>query len=1093
MKKIKERSAGMPWTKLKFDLKMKLSLFLLIVTLFQVQANSSYSQKVTLELEDVTLKEVINEIESKTEYRFLYSEEEIDLTERVSIKFKKRSIEDVLTGLLKNTNIMYQRLDRQIILRKLNDKKVKTSRSQGIEVNGLVTNKEGQSLPGVTVLIKNTNRGVSTDFNGEYRIMVPDKQSVLVFSSLGFKLQEIRVGDQSILNVTLEESVGQLNEVVLNAGYYNVTERERTGNISRVTAKEIENQPVLNPLAAIQGRMPGVEITQSTGVPGGGFEIKIRGTNSLRTNGNNPLYILDGVPFTSEPITNSSIVSAQIVTNPLNSINPSDIESIEVLKDADATAIYGSRAANGVVLITTKSGKSGNTKLNINTLTGVGQVSNYMDLLSTEQYLELRREAYANASLEPTAAGAPDLLLWDQDRETNWQQKLIGGTANIRNIQTSLSGGSDQLSFRAGAGFREETTVFPRDFYNRKFSGNLSFRHNPVNSNFRASVSSLFTIDQSTLPKQDLTLTALTLPPNAPELFEDDGSLNWENSTWTNPLAALEENYNGRVNNLVINSVLGYQISNGLEVTTNLGYTNMNATQVQITPQTAFDPAQELNRRASNRNESQLDTWIVEPQLNYKAKFGEFDFDALVGATIQETKRTANALNATGFSSDALLENLQAASSFRIINSRETNYKYRALFGRLHLDYKDKYLINLTGRGDGSSRFGPGREYGNFGAIGTAWIFSEEKLIKEHLAFLNFGKVRFSYGTTGSDQIGDYQYLDLYRPGFYTYNGQNGINPTRIANPNFGWETNRKLEWGLELGLFEKRINFSGSYYSNESSNQLVGLPLPGTTGFTSVQSNFPATVSNTGLEIQLNTQNIDTQDFSWNTSFNISFPRNELKEYKNFEASPYANQYTIGKPLSIIRNFNYLGVDPETGLYDFEDINGDGFVSFPNDLIDITDLDPEYYGGLNNSLQYKNWQLDFFLQFARQKGLSYYNSFQSPGSRSNQPAEIVNRWRNAGDEATFQMASVGFNSAFFSYLNATGTSFNITDASYLRLKNISLSYQLPSINNIQSRIYFQGQNVLTLTDFKGLDPENAGRTQLPPLRFYAVGIDINL
>lgn len=960
------------------------------------------------------------------------------------------------------------------------------------QITGKVTDLNGNPLLGVTVRIKSSNYGTTTNAQGQYAISAKNGD-VLVFSFVGYRPQEISVHNSSQINVSLKEDIASLDEVLINAGYYTVTERERTGNISRVTAAEIENQPVLNPMAAIQGRMPGVEIAQATGVPGGGFSIRIRGTNSLRTNGNDPLYIIDGVPFPSENITTSQVIGANLVSSPLNSINPADIKSIEVLKDADATAIYGSRGANGVVLITTKSGSTGKTQVNINTYTGVGKVANYIELMETPGYLEMRREAYDNSGSEPTLTGAPDLLTWDQEKYTNWQKELLGGAARLSSVQASLSGGTELTTFRVGTGYRKESTVFPGSFSNQKFSGNINVNHTSENQKFKAQFSGLYTLDHNRLPKVDLTYTALNLPPNAPELYKSDGSLNWENSTWTNPLAQLREKYDSKVYNYITNANFEYEIIEGLTAGSSLGYTRMDAEQLQTTPQTVFDPNNPINRRSSYLNNSQLETWIVEPKLTYQQNFEDWDLEFLAGGTIQETQRFNRAFNATGFVNDRLLENLQAASNLNILNSSDIKYKYRALFGRFHVDYKNKYLLNLTGRRDGSSRFGPGREYANFGAIGAAWIFSSESFWEENLPWINFGKLRVSYGTTGSDQIGDYEYLDLYRDSFYPYQGMGGFVPVRIANPDFGWETNKKFEAGLELNLFDNNLYVSTSYYKNRSGNQLVGFPLPGTTGFTSIQYNFPATVENRGWEFQVNSTNIKTDNFEWSSSFNLSIPQNELTAYENFEASPYTLQYSLGESLSLERGYNFIGVNPETGLFEFRDIDGNGSVSSPADLIDITDFDPDFYGGLQNRFSFKNLSIDFLFQFIKREGPSYYNNFRMPGALGNQPLEVENRWRQPGDIANFQMASVGFGQPFFAHSNALGTAYNITDVSYIRLKNLSVSYQIPLVSEIRSRIYFQAQNLFTITNYKGLDPENSGLATLPPLRFYTVGMEINL
>lgn len=959
------------------------------------------------------------------------------------------------------------------------------------ELTGKVTGPNGQPLLGVTIVVKNRDYGVTTNIEGEFSIQVANGET-LVFSSMGYQSQEILVQNQTPLNIILKEDRAALEEVTINAGYYTVTERERTGNISRVTAEELENQPVLNPLAAIQGRMPGVEISQSTGVPGGGFDIKIRGTNSLRADGNDPLFIIDGVPYPSNSITDDRVGKASIQTSPLANIDISNISSIEVLKDADATAIYGSRGANGVVLITTKSAKAGETRYNLNIQKGVGTVANHIDLLNTQQYLDLRREAYSNMGVEPTAAGAPDLLVWDQNWYTNWQDELIGGTADLTNIQGSISGGDSHTTYRFNGGFREENTVFPGDFKNRLFTGGINLDHRSKDGRFTAGVSSTFSYNRNELPKIDLTFPALRLAPNAPALYTPGGELNWENSTFSNPLALLEERYRGETSNLVSSATLGYQILSGLRLSSRFGFTQLITRENQYTPQSAFDPANTFNRRSASDNHSRLNTWTVEPQLDYKQKWGDFDLSVLVGATVQETTNDKQILQATGFSSDQLLENLQAAGSTQILFSGSTDYKYRAVYGRFHVDFKDKYLLNLTGRRDGSSRFGPGREYASFGAIGAGWIFSEEAFLKQALPWINFGKLRFSYGTTGSDQIGDYQYLDLWNATSFNYQNTTGLYPTRLVNEDFGWETNRKLEGGLELGLINDALNLGISYYRNRSSNQLVGLPLPGSAGFTSIQYNFPALVENKGWEFSLGTKSFGSEHFSWSTNLNLTIPKNTLLEYENIENSPYNYTYTVGEPISIQKGFRYNGVNPETGIYEFEDLNGDGFISFPDDLVDLVDLDPQFFGGFQNTFQYKDFTLDFLFQFVKQQGRNYYSTFDLPGFMTNQPLELIDRWQQVGDNAPFQKVESGFGTGYFAYQRASSSAFGYDDASYVRLKNLSLSYKVPEFAGINTRIYFEGQNLFTVTNYKGLDPENAGSNLVPPLRFLSLGLDIN-
>ncbi|RNL68638.1 SusC/RagA family TonB-linked outer membrane protein [Sinomicrobium pectinilyticum] len=957
-------------------------------------------------------------------------------------------------------------------------------------ISGKVTGTDGLPIPGVNILIKSTPIGTVSGPEGSYVIEARDSDT-LVFSYMGFKTIELSVNSRTVIDVQLEEEVTALAGVEVNAGYYTVKEREMTGSISRISAADIDKQPVSNPLAAMQGRMPGVNIVQNTGVPGGDFKIEIRGRNSIRTDGNAPLYVIDGVPFTATSLTDSRVPGANIITHPLNGINPADIESIEVLKDADATAIYGSRGANGVVLITTRKGASGKVRVRVDLQSGIGEVGHKMKLMHTGPYLDMRREAFANDGVEPTTANAPDLLLWNTDRYTNWQDRLIGGTAYITGMQASVSGGGEQTVFRFGGGYRKETTVYPGNSGNRKISGSFNLNHHSADKKFTAGLVANYTADNNSLPVNDLTLAALRLPPNAPEVYDADGKLNWEGATWNNPYAELERKYRNKTDNLVVNTNLGLRLLPGLELKTGLGYTAMEVKELQTTPQSAFGPPTVQNRRSSSLNNSSIRTWIAEPRIAYELHMGKATLKALLGGTFQETTRTNHVLEATGFSSDALLENIRAASAIFVFASGETQYRYRAVFGRINYAWNNTYFLNLTARRDGSSRFGPGRQWADFGALGFAWIFSEEDFFSKAFPFVSYGKLRGSYGLTGNDQIGDYQFLDLWQTTFFPYQGSSGLTPVRPFNPDFGWETNKKLEMAMELGFVKNRVQITAAYYRNRSSDQLIGLPLPGITGFTSVQANLPATVENTGWELELNTTNMRGKNFSWTTALHLSFPRNRLIAYPGIENSAHAHVYTVGKPLELVRSYQFNGVDPETGVYRFEDVNNDGFISWPDDIRDLEPITTKFFGGLQNSLQFGNWQLDAFFQVVKQTGREPYGSFSPPGFLTNQPEEVANRWRNTGDVEAIQRATQTFGPAFFAYNNAVSSDYAITDASFIRLKNLAVSYRLPVKHGVGVRFYGQGQNLLTITGYQGLDPENPGTVALPPLRVFTAGVEL--
>ncbi|NRT12213.1 SusC/RagA family TonB-linked outer membrane protein [Flavobacterium sp. 14A] len=963
------------------------------------------------------------------------------------------------------------------------------------QVSGTITDSNGP-LPGVTVTIKGTNTAVITDFDGKYQIAA-SPSATLVYSFMGYKTVSMPINALKMIDIVLQEDATTLQEVRVNAGYYSVKESERTGSIARITAKDIEKQPVTNVLAAMQGRMAGVSITQNTGVSGGSFDIQIRGQNSLRADGNKPLYIIDGVPYASEAL--GSDLTGTVLPggiSPLNSINPGDIESIEVLKDADATAIYGSRGANGVVLVTTKKGKEGKTKFTTNVSTGFGKVTRLMDLMNTLQYLQMRKEAFVNDGIPYGYSDYDVNGTWDQNRYTDWQKTFVGGTAEFTDLQSSVSGGSSQTQFIINGNFHKETTVFPGDSNYKKGNIHSQLSQESENKKFRLNFSMGYTAQENNQPGIDITQQAILLPPNAPALYDAQGNLNWENSTWNNPLANLNGKYISRTNDLFVNSLLSYNILPHLIAKTSIGFTDTRFDDSRTQPSTLYDPAYEVGSEYSSIyvNTTNRKSWIIEPQISWKKEFGKGKTEVLLGSTFQQQKTLQLVQEANGFSSNSLLYNLSSAFNVYDLLHEEYVYKYQAFFGRVNFSWANQYILNFTARRDGSSRFGAQKQFSTFGAIGSAWLFSNTNFIKDNLPFLSFGKLRASYGTTGNDQIGDYQFLDTYGSSGNNYGGVVGLEPIRLFNPNFGWETNKKLEFALETGFIQDRIFLTAGWYNNQSSNQLVGIPLPATTGFNSLQANLDATVQNRGIELTLRTINFQKQSFIWTSSFNLTISRNKLLSFPNLKGSTYENQFVIGKPLNIKKVYHYTGIDPATGIYQFEDFNNDGSLTAAEDKQSIRDLNPKYFGGFQNTITYKNWQLDFLFQGVKQ--LNYSGSYTTgiPGTMINQPATVVDHWQNSGDSALYQQYTTGVNgvavSAFYNFYSSDAM---IVDASYIRLKNLSLSYTVPQqwIKGINCRFVFQGQNLLTITSYRGADPESRFSSSLPPLKVFTTGIQL--
>lgn len=964
------------------------------------------------------------------------------------------------------------------------------------QITGTVSDAAGP-LPSVTVIVKGTTTSTVTDEKGNFSITA-NSADVLVFSFIGYATQEITVGNQTSIKVVLSEDSTQLKEVTINAGYYSVKDSERTGSIAKITSKDIENQPVTNVLAAMQGRMTGVSITQTSGIPGGGFDIQIRGQNSLRADGNRPLFIIDGVPYATETTGFYLTTGPQpTTTSPLNNINPGDIASIEVLKDADATAIYGSRGANGVVLITTKKGKPGKTTFTATTMNGTGRVTRFMDLMDTKQYISMRNEAFANDGIEPGPSDYDVNGTWDQTLYTNWQKELTGGTVNYNDAQVAVSGGSEQTQFLMSGNYHKETTVFPGDFRYKKGGVHININHLSSDGKFNTQFTGGYTVQDNLQPGTDLTSISKKLAPNAPALYNTDGSLNWENSTWENPLSLLQSKTIGRTSDLVANALFSYKLLPNFYLKSSFGFTDLVHDESRIMPSSMFDPAYEAGSEYSvlYTTNTARRSWIAEPQAEWSSSLGKSKISVLLGTTFQQQNSRQLVQEGDGFASNALIYNLGSAYIIDVISDAEQEYRYQAFFGRMNFSYDDRYIINLTGRRDGSSRFGPGKQFANFGAVGGAWIFSKEELFEDFKA-LSFGKLRASYGTSGNDQIGDYQFMDTYTSSGSNYNGISGLQPSRLFNPNFGWESNTKFEFACELGFLKDRIFLSAGWYRSRSSSQLVGIPLPGTTGFTSIQANLDATVENKGIEFSLRTVNLKSQSFNWITNFNISASQNSLVSFPNLQGSTYKNQYVIGQPLNIRKVYHYTGLNTDTGLYSFEDINDDDNISAPDDKQTIVDMNPKYFGGIQNQITYKGIQLDFLFQFVKQ--LNYNANYLSglPGAFTNQPVSTLNHWQQPGDTAVFQQYTTGVNSAvadaFYKYSESDAA---ISDASYIRLKNISLSYNLPSewLSGLKCRVFLEGQNLLTFTRYNGADPEFRTSGFLPPLKIFTVGFQFTL
>jgi TonB-linked SusC/RagA family outer membrane protein len=897
--------------------------------------------------------------------------------------------------------------------------------------------------------------------------------------------------------------------------YGTVTKRFNTGNVATVKAEEISRQPVTNLLDALSGLVPGLLITQQNGLPGSNFKVELRGQNSV--NGGEPLYIVDGIPYASNALgqvagglmlalnklqqTGNASEAGVMGLSPLNSINPADIASIDVLKDGDATAIYGSRGANGVILITTKKGKTGAPSVSAGIYQGITNLSKRPKFLSRDQYLAGRREVFRN---DGTTPGTSDYDLngtWDSTRDYNLADEMIKSTSTT-NGQLSISGGNGQTQFMAGVNYSKVSPPYDGNFSDKRIGANFNISSSAFNNKFRFMFSGSYGVDNNTLPGMS-TFGTLNLPPVYPAFHKADGTLNWWGTSASNPYAQLLKSYNAVTRMLISNISLSYQLMQGLELKSNLGYTYSQFNEFRQNPLSSMNPLLGNNISSALWGRNGGSTWIFEPSLDYKRRLYGGTINVLLGATMQENVREGQTTSAYNFLSDAALTNINAAAQ-TLLNNNYSKYHYAAVFGRINYIFQEKYVLNLTGRRDGSSRFAPDRRVSNFGAIGGAWIFGEEAAVKKLLPFLSFAKLRGSYGLTGNDGIGDYRYLSTYTIGNTNkYYNLPGLLPTRLYSTDYSWESNRKLEGGLELGFIKDRILLSVSWFRNRCSNQLVDLTMPPTAGIGSIQANLPALIQNQGWEFELRTKNLDKGSFTWSSSFNLSFTRNKLLDYPGLATSPNANRFVVGQPLSLTKLYQGAGVDPLTGLYQFR--KADGSVAtlglLATDMMVLRNTNPDFYGMLNNAFKYKGWQLNVTFRFMKQTGKNIlFTSGQSAPftSPANIPTFFLDQahWQKPGDIAKVQKYSnAGFSGA--AYSSAGQSDMAYTDASFIRCKNVALSYQfsqswLKRLHVSGANLFCNVQNLFTISGYLGYDPETQG-TNLPPMRTIAWGLQLNL
>nr|WP_121271499.1 SusC/RagA family TonB-linked outer membrane protein [Pedobacter schmidteae] len=1101
----------------KLLLVMKLIVILLTACILQVSA-TGFAQKLTYSQKNATLKQVFNEVRKQTGFDVIWPQGSVKSSTRVDAAFINANLEEVLDFCFRGIPLEYTIEDKTIVVK---DKKtgfferIRTVFA-GIDIKGKVVDKKGEPLVGATVSIKGAKVAV-TDKDGGFSLANVDDQASIVVSYIGYLPRTFKAAKLPVV-IELELSDSKLDEVQVMA-YGTTSRRTATNNITKVAGEVINNTPVNNPLVALQNRVPGMIVNQTSGVPGSAVSIQIRGRTRVDTQfgaSETPLFIVDGVPMASGN-DNLNLLGSAISASgtsglsPFSTLSAGDIESIEVLKGADATAIYGSRGASGVILITTKKGKAGPTSIVARFGSGFSKAP-IPGMLTTKEYLTMRKEAFKNDNKAMTNANAYDLLLWDTTRTTNLAKELLGGTASFTNAETSVSGGSDQMQYVVRGTYSRETNVYPKPMPNVRASvyANLAGKafKNKLNFNFVGSYSD--NKNQST--GTDLSMK-INLPPHY-KLYNEDGSLAWNEgglrvSGMENPLAYLMETYTAKVANLNGNMMLGYTINPNLTVKASLGYNTIRTNELRNSPKAAKNPLEPNISNNSQFGNNLFESVIFEPHVEYKKSVGKGSLNVIAGGTLQSQTRDGYNFTLRDYSSDALLGTMFGITSGSLINpsSIATEYKYAALFGRVTYNYDNTYIVNVSGRRDGSSRFGPNYKFSTFGAIGAAWIFSNLEVLKDNKV-LSFGKLRASYGITGNDQIGDYQYMALYSSYSLspTYRDSLAIRPESFFKPDLHWEKNKKLEVAAELGFFKDKILISAAYYRNNSNDPLVQYPLPNATGFATVTANLnDVVVQNRGLELSITSQNIKKTSFNWSSSFNLTLPNNRLLKYPGLAQSSYATKYIVGRSLDLVYIASSLGVDPVTGLYQVKDVNNTGKFEASNsgDFLPQFDTEPSFYGGLQNDLTYKNFSLGIFFSFTKQylRNWMMATNLSSPvGNIYNVPRNALNRWQYEGQQTSVQKYTTNA-SASNSLSGQYATYFSdaiYNNVLYARLRTVTLNYSLSqklikTLGLKSAGVYLQGQNLFTFSPFSNTDPETVFITRLAPLRTYLMGIQISL
>ncbi|GAB3655918.1 TonB-dependent receptor [Echinicola sediminis] len=1049
---------------------------------------------ISIEVQNEPLIEAFKKIEAKSPYKFSYKLDQVKKYKSISLSIENSSLKEVLDILLEDTELQYQKIENSIVITpKVSQKEPQQKLSKGktaplITIKGRVTSEaEPEGVPGVNVLVVGTQKGTVTDLDGSYQIEVDDETAVLEFSFIGYQTARETVGSRTEINVSLQELLSGLNEVVV-VGYGVQNKSDLTGAVVSLSQDDFTQGANSNALQLLNGRAPGVSISQPNSAPGAQTKIQIRGAGSINGD-NSALVVVDGLPG----------------VNPQD-LSPDDIESIEVLKDASSAAIYGTRAANGVVLITTKSGKKGEPVLKYNTYYGVQSVAKKIDVLNGRQYMETLN------AIREEGGGNPIYTQEEIDQVglgTNWQDIIFHDNAPVQNHQLSMSGGSDKSTYYAGLNyFNQDGLVKNSGFKKLNLRTNIDFKPKDYlsfkfNMNYTRSVQNEILFSNAANENAGPINSAIQFDPTLPSGLDENGQY-YRNDfiSLDNPEALIngvsQENLRNRFYGTFTTEV---EPIKGLVGSVRLGGTSVGSMASYYRDRSTL--LGQSNGGVGSRDASDYVQWLAEFLIRYDKEFGnDHHINILGGATFEEFLTVGVGADSRGFLSDVtysdLLQSGDGDEGDNVNSSRSRN-RLNGFLGRVNYDLKGKYLITASFRADGTSRFSDVNKYGFFPSGAFAWRISDEPFFNPVSSVLSTAKLRLGYGQLGNQGIPNFSTIQTLVAGGSAVFGDaiyQGVVPARLPNPNLKWETTEEINFGIDYGFANDRINGSVDYYIRTTKDQIFSKPIPSVVGFSNILVNF-GEARNSGVDFLLNSVNVQNSQFKWSSSLNFSLLKNEVTKLPDFipeiisgNVGTFISNYLLVREGVAMRSFygfetegifqtgddieNSAQPNAAPGHIKFKDQNGDNVIDL-KDRVVLGDPFPDITLGLSNSFTYKNLSLDIFMQWVegiQTLDANVTETFYPTNEYRNRIAKyMLNRWtpENPTNEYPSGVNPTAYGGDYI--IN----SMTIQDASFLRLKTVTLGYDFPLnskkvFRNINA--YVAADNLFTLTDFEGYDPD---------------------